>query len=274
MFHSTDGTGVSHSLLVLATIILFTPTLMAQQTMPSQPPLAPTLTNSIAMELELIPAGEFMMGSDIKNKNSNPDELPLHRVAISKQFYMGKYEVTQEQWSAVMGTNPSKRKNPQFAVESVTWGEVQEFLKRLNEKEGTSAYRLPTEAEWEYVCRAGTTTEYSFGDDQKLLKEYGWSEEEARGKPKPVGQKKPNPWGLHDMHGGVWEWCSDWYDAEYYIKSPEQDPQGPAKGTDKVERGGSYDSVFWRSRSALRTSGDPKDREADVGFRVVREVGR
>ena len=152
------------------------------------------------------------MGSD----KGNDDEKPMHEVRISKPFYLGKYEVTQGQWQAVMGNNPSRFKgDPNRPVEQVAWEDVQAFMRKLNAIEGGTTYRLPTEAEWEYAARAGTTTAYSFGDDPRLLGEYAWYSENAKGKTHPVGQKKSNAWGLHDMHGNVWEWVQDWYSKPY-----------------------------------------------------------
>jgi formylglycine-generating enzyme required for sulfatase activity len=162
-----------------------------------------TWSNSIGMDFVLIPAGKFMMGSD----TGDNDEKPVHEVRISKPFYLGKYEVTQGQWQAVLGNNPSNFKgDANLPVGNVSWEDVQEFIRKLNAKEGGTKYRLPTEAEWEYAARAGTTTAYSYGNDVSQLKEYAWYAENAGGKTHPVGQKEPNAWGLHDKHGNVWEW--------------------------------------------------------------------
>ena len=164
-------------------------------------------TNSIGMEFMLIPAGTFMMGSE----KGYADEKPQHRVTISRPFYLGKYEVTQAQWEAVMGNNPSRfdgRNNP---VEQVSWEDVRVFIARLNAHEGHTRYRLPTEAEWEYAARAGSTSAYSFGDDAARLGQYAWYGDNSGKTTHPVGQKLPNAWGLHDMHGNVWEWVQGWY---------------------------------------------------------------
>jgi formylglycine-generating enzyme required for sulfatase activity len=208
-----------------------------------------THTNSIGMEFILIPAGSFMMGSEKKCDN---DERPLHRVTISKPFYLGKYAVTQEQWEAVMGNNPSKFKGRNYPVEMVSWDGTQEFIQRLNQQEGHKRYRLPTEAEWEYAARAGTTTKYSFGDDVWQLGQYAWYKGNSDDATHPVGQKKPNPWGLYDIHGNLWEWVQDWYGA--YPRTAVTDPRGPARarGCIRVLRGGSwYDAAFY-CRSACR----------------------
>jgi formylglycine-generating enzyme required for sulfatase activity len=167
-------------------------------------------TNSIGMEFVLIPAGAFEMGSPSNEAGRDDDDGPIHQVTIKNAFYMGKYEVTQEQWRAVMGDNPSYfTGNDNLPVEQVSWDDVQEFIRKLNAKEGTDKYRLPSEAEWEYACRAGTTTRYSFGDSESRLGEYAWYTDNSGSKTHPVGQKKPNPWGLYDMHGNVWEWVLD-----------------------------------------------------------------
>ncbi|MCL2122613.1 MAG: formylglycine-generating enzyme family protein, partial [Desulfovibrionaceae bacterium] len=170
-----------------------------------------TYTNSIGIKFVLIPAGSFLMGSDARALN----EKPPHRVHISKPFYLGKFEVTQEQWQAVMGNNPSRFKGPDNPVEGVSWEDVREFIQRLNEKEGHRRYRLPTEAEWEYAARGGTSSRWSFGDDAGLLDQYAWYKDNSEDTTHPVGQKKSNPWGLHDMHGNVFEWVQDWYGGDY-----------------------------------------------------------
>ncbi len=220
-----------------------------------------------------IEAGCFLMGRDIELKESSPIELPQHRVCIEKPFYLGETEVTQKQWEDVMGTNPSKFKAFYKPVDKVSWNDAQEFIKHLNEKEGGSAYRLPSEAEWEYSARAGSTGLYSFGGKPKDLIEYAWFGNEGYGGGShEVGQKKPNPWGLFDMHGNVWEWVQDWYEPNYYQKSPEKNPMGPDVGQYRVYRGGSWVGKAVNLRSALRYSGLPSSRTNDIGFRVLREI--
>ena len=198
------------------------------------------LRAGVKMQFILIPAGEFMMGDEKLADIAEP-----HKVAITKPFYLGKYEVTQEQWGAVMGDNPSHSKGPKHPVDSVSWEDCMVFVTRLNEKFPVAGvtFSLPTEAQWEYACRAGTTTAFSFGDDVGKLEEYAWWD-----KPMvtthPVGRKKPNPWGLYDMHGNVCEWCSDWSTVDYYRKSPPEDPKGPVSGEFRALRGGSWDFDF------------------------------
>ena len=191
------------------------------------------------MEFVLIPTGTFMMGSPDSDATAYDDEKPAHRVTISQPFYLGTYAVTQEQWEAVMKTNPSRftgdRNRP---VERVFWEDTQQCIQRLNTQEGRARYRLPTEAEWEYACRAGSQTAYSFGDDPLQLDQYGWYVDNSGDQTHPVGQRKPNAWGLYDMHGNVWEWVQDWNGA--YAPGPVTDPRGPSSGSRRVLRGGSW----------------------------------
>jgi formylglycine-generating enzyme required for sulfatase activity len=220
-----------------------------------------------------IDAGCFLMGRDTELKESSPVELPQHRVCFDKPFYLGETEVTQKQWETVMGTNPSKYKSLYKPVEKVNWNDTQEFIKRLNEKEGKNVFRLPTEAEWEYAARAGSTTLYSYGDKPKELIDYAWFGDEGYGgATHEVAKKIPNPWGLYDMHGNVWEWVQDWYDPNYYQVSPEKDPKGPETGQYRVYRGGSWVGKAVNLRSSLRYSGLPVSRSGDIGFRLVREI--
>ena len=235
------------------------------------------VTNSIGMKLLLIPPGEFLMGSPESEEWRRVAEGPQHRVRITKPFYLGVFEVTQSQWESVMGSNPSNGiRDADSPVENVSWEYCQEFIRRLNERseEQGEVYRLPTEAEWEYACRAGSTTRYYFGDDASMLGNYSWHLGTSGGRTHPVGGKKPNSWGLYDMHGNVWEWCSDWYGENYYANSPVDDPQGPATGSARVERGGDWCSGARQCRSSYRGGYDPAYTYGLQGFRLSRTVSK
>lgn len=222
-----------------------------------------TVKNSIGMEFVKIPVGIFYMGSPKSEAGSKDGETPQHLVTISRSFYMGKTEVTQEQWQAVMGDNPSSFKNClKCPVENVSWDDAQEFIKKLNAK-NEGAYRLPTEAEWEYAARAKTTGAYPGNLDSMA-----WYDKNSGGKTHEVGMKVQNDFGLYDMHGNVWEWCSDWYGD--YSSGAVTDPTGAASGSYRVFRGGSWGSGAANLRSAFRGNNLPSDRRAYVGFRVVR----
>jgi formylglycine-generating enzyme required for sulfatase activity len=229
-----------------------------------------TLTNSLGMEFILIEAGSFQMGSDGSDENGYKDETPQHMVAISKPFYLGKFEVTQSQWEAVMGENPSEFKGNDNPVEKVSWDDAQAFISKLNEKEGTTAYRLPTEAEWEYAARAGTSTAYSFGDDPKELADYAWYGDNSRGATRPVGTKKPNPWGLYDVYGNVYEWVGDRYGG--YAASSATDPKGSLMGSSRVIRGGSWDSDVGHCQSTRRGHNEQPFEYNTLGFRLALAV--
>ena len=222
------------------------------------------LGNGVKMDFVLIPAGTFMMGA----VESRVDEKPVTKVTITQPFYFGKFEVTQEQWQAVMTNNPSYYKGTNLPVEQVSWNAAQSFLTNLNERVKDYRFRLPTEAEWEYACRAGTTTQYSFGDGDGALAEYGWFTGNAERKTHPVGEKKPNPWGLYDFHGNVWEWCQDWYAP--YPGGEVSDPAGPTTGTNIVMRGGSWSHGSHDLRSSYRFGKFKRDFPfRSIGFRIV-----
>ena len=227
------------------------------------------LGKGVTMKLVLIRPGRFMMGSPDSELGRGDKEGPQHEVVIAKPFYLGVTEVTQAQYEAVMGTNPSQFKGPTNPVESVSWNDAVEFCRKLSEKT-RKTFRLPTEAEREYACRAGSKTRFSFGDSESVLGEYAWYASNSGGKTHPVGQKKPNPWGLYDMHGNVAEWCADWY-ADY-PKAAVTDHQGPASGTYRVLRGGSWYPTPDGCRSAFRNHGTPGIRYNVFGFRVVVSV--
>ena len=228
-------------------------------------------TNSISMEFVYIEPGSFYMGSTV----GDSDEKPVHQVTITQGFYMGKYEVTQKQWVEIMGSNPSNFKGDNRPVETVSWNDIQTFISKLNEKEGGTKYRLPTEAEWEYCAQAGTAKngegpKWHFGNIESSLVNYAWYSSNSGGQTKDVGQKKPNKYGLYDVHGNVWEWVQDWYDSNYYSSSPKTDSKGPSSGSYRVSRGGSWDDDAEYTRSANRGSIIPEGRFSNLGFRLVR----
>jgi formylglycine-generating enzyme required for sulfatase activity len=240
------------------------------QPLPSNPQQGTVWENSISMKLVWIAPGEFMMGSNDGQSN----EKPIHTVKITKGFYMGIYEVTQEQYQQAMGTNPSQFKgDDNLPVEMVSWDDAVEFCKKLSQKEGKT-YRLPTEAEWEYACRAGTTTQFSFGDDESQLGDCAWYNQNSGGKTHPVGEKKPNAWGLYDLHGNVWEWCQDWDAADWYSNGPTENPMNESHGDMKyrVLRGSCCYGYSSSCRVSTRYYGDPHRRVGSFGFRVVLDL--
>lgn len=217
--------------------------------------------NSIGMKFQLIPAGTFVMGKGDK----------AHRVTISQPFQFGIHEVTQKQYLEVMGLNPSRFKGIDNPVEMVAWGDAVEFCKKLSglpkEKAAGNVYRLPTEAEWSYACHAATTTLFSFGDSSGALKEYSWYGQNSERRSHPVGQKRPNPWGLYDMHGNLCEWCQDRFESD----PAQSSTAGTGRSSDlkRVLRGGSMLSTVERCRSASRGFAAPASRAPNRGFRVV-----
>jgi len=242
-----------------------------------------TRTDSKAAMVQ-IAGGRFTMG------DKNEVDAPLHEVVVSL-FAIDKHLVTQEQFQTVMGSNPSRWKGDRNPVEQVRWSDAVKFCNQRSELEGlqpcydlqtwkcnfdANGYRLPTEAEWEYACRAGTTTPYFFGDNSAKLGDYAWFDKNSGGHPRSVGQKQPNPWGLYDMTGNLWEWCNDFYKVDYYQEAPRQDPRGPIEGRNKVVRGGAWRFSAENCRSGYRYSESPG--YADVcfgydiyGFRCVRK---
>jgi formylglycine-generating enzyme required for sulfatase activity len=251
----------------------------------------PTITTKSGVKMVQIPAGYFEMGS----RSGGEDERPVHKVWVDA-FVMDQYEVTQAEFEKVGKTadppfsNSSHFQGPDLPVEQVTWPLAARYCNarsRLdglkpcyNEDDGTcdftaDGYRLPTEAEWEYACRAGTSGPYSFGDEPRRLGDFAWFVDNSDKRTHPVGQKRPNPWGLYDMHGNVAEWCQDIYDKGYYRSSPEKDPPGPADGKDYVLRGGSWRSAADALRSSSRIGEEPGFSDAclardAIGFRCVR----
>jgi len=218
-----------------------------------------------SLQFELIPAGSFEMGS----VSGQSREGPVHSVTITQPFYMQKTEVTQAQWEEVMGNDPSLFSScgETCPVESVSWNDVQDFIASLNAAQQEWNYRLPTEAEWEYAARAGTTGDYGGTGN---VDEMAWYVENSFNRTHPVGLKHANAWGLYDMHGNVWEWVQDWYDEGYYSVSPVNDPPGPGSGTRRVVRGGNYTYSPNGVRSAYRTWLGPWAQTSWAGFRLVR----
>jgi len=228
--------------------------------------------DGIDLVLMEIPAGEFLMGSP--GDTGMPHERPQHKVVISKPFYLGKYEVTQLLWIKVMGSNPSyfkrQRGDAPRPVETVSWDDAQEFIAKLNSMTGQK-FRLPTEAEWEYACRAGSTTKYFFGDDPDELGGYAWYGDNSDNRTHPVGQKKPNGFGLYDINGNVWEWCADRYGDKYYTTSPERDPKGPQSGKFRILRGGGWHWSYIGLRCAHRYFHLPSYKYANIGLRLAQD---
>ncbi len=238
--------------------------------------------NTLGMKFVKVPAGGLAMGKLCRQEDPDAyqkcqqegrdDETPAHLVTVGA-FWMGQYEVTQAQWSAIMQNNPSyfddgklRESSLNFPVENVSWEEVQEFLKRLSHREGKQ-YRLPTEAEWEYACKSGGKDEkYCGGNDADAV---AWHADNSGKRTHRVGTKRPNGLGIYDMSGNVWEWVSDWYDANYYSVGPGYNPRGPADGVCKVNRGGSFDYGREFARTAARGGFNPSYRRKDLGFRVV-----
>ena len=279
------------------------------------PLMAKDFTNSIGMKFKNIPAGSFYMGScklsaadKAANKkrqfmglspkgaacpsgasadnDARDDETPQHKVRISQAFQLGMYEVTLGQFKKfIAGAGRDDLLTDDFikynshgdsaAVSYVSWNDAQAFIRWLNKKEGGNAYRLPTEAEWEYAARAGSTSIYSWGNSKSQAGSYAWYEKNAydvgRKYAHAVGGKQANPWGLYDMHGNVWEWVQDWYGENYYRNSPTTDPTGPSTGRDRVYRGGSWNEGARYLRSALRIDDSLGIRNYDLGFRLVRQ---
>ncbi len=240
-------------------------------------------------ELVFIPAGTFTMGNN-EDSNSHPLE-----VTLSKPFYLGKYPVTHREWKSIMGSNPSHFKSTvvseEFAekvnvtlmgkdpldskgynrpVDQVSWNDCQEFIRRLNAREGVNTYRLPTEVEWEFACRAGSRTRYHFGEGDQILWHYAWFGDNSSKKTHPVGQKNPNKWGLYDMYGNVLEWCSDWYGN--YPTGHMTDPKGLKEGSHKVVRGGSWHDFSRSCTSSFRNAFHPGSRYDVVGLRIARTM--
>jgi formylglycine-generating enzyme required for sulfatase activity len=226
--------------------------------------------NTLGMEFVLVPAGVFVMG-DLEGED---DEAPLREVTLTRDFRLGRHEVTQRQFELVTGRNPSVFPGPDNPVDSVSWEDAREFVSLLNAREGTRKYRLPTEAEWEHAARGGTRSRFFFGDDTSLLGRYDWVRSNSGGVTHPVGTKDPGPYGLFDMHGNVGEWVEDRYGYHHYAEARRvEDPTGPASGTERVVRGGSRHDDPFHARPADRLGSDPAEVPEEIrgsyGFRVA-----
>ena len=260
----------------------------AEQVSPAEPSAEiETITTESGIKMVRLPGGEFVLGD---NQGAD-DEQPAYPVRVDA-FLMDVHEVTQQSYEAFMGRNPAKYKHPNQPVEQIGWYGAIRYCNMRSAKEGLTpcydldtlecdssadGYRLPTEAEWEYACRAGTTSRYSFGDDSRNLGAYAWYDANAGSQTHPVASKQPNPWGLFDMHGNVAEWCHDWYDEDFYHDSPAVNPRNDVPTEERVLRGGSWAGLDDECRSAARYSEDPG--LADVcfgydayGFRCVRRA--
>jgi formylglycine-generating enzyme required for sulfatase activity len=246
-------------------------------------------TTPSGVEMVLIPAGSFMMGSE----RAQRDARPPHLVRLAA-FYIDRYEVTQAEYEKTVGDNPSSVKQPTHPVEQANWVDAVKYCNARSRLEGlqpcydeqtwqcdfgADGYRLPTEAEWEYACRAGTSSKYSYGENGATLARYAWYNLNSDGATHPVGAREPNAWGLHDMHGNVWEWCHDLYDGVYYGRSPAEDPPGPAEGDERVLRGGGWTSAADACSVFRRDSATPgyidnclDARSDDQGFRCVKNA--
>ena len=246
-----------------------------------------TLPGGVPMEFVWIEPGTFTMGSPEEEPGRLAAEGPQHQVTLTRGFYLGKFEITQAQWQSVMRTAGTEkwrarfvRINPDHPAVYISWQDMQKFIKALNllhwlsKPQQDPLYRLPTEAEWEYAARAGTTTPWSFGDDETQLGDHAWHEANAwsadRKYAQPAGTRQPNPWGLHDMYGNVWEWVQDWYGGAYYGSSPSSDPLGPSTGDTRVLRGGGFSDVAKGLRSACRFRHIPSARGYSMGARLLR----
>lgn len=234
------------------------------------------IAEGVSMKMIYIPPGEFMMGSVEGEKSRDEDtESPVHKVSIREGFYIGIYEVTQEQWQSVMNENPSNFKGYNHPVERVSWNDVMAFIAKLNKKAGKDVYRLPSESEWEYAYRAGTATRFYWGNDNedRKIEAYAWNRNNSGNKTHPVGAKEPNKWGLYDMSGNVYEWCEDDCHGSYknapidgtsWVENPRDD--------ERVLRGGSWFSNPKFCRAASRDAIFPVSRKNSIGFRLVRAL--
>ena len=234
--------------------------------------VAGTLRTFAGIDFVYCPPGTFMMGATANEQDSDSSEKPQHQVTLTQGFWMSKYEVTQAQWRAVTGTSPSHFTGDNRPVEMVSWNDIAAsggFIEKLNTNNPGNGFRLPTEAEWEYACRAGTTTRFYWGDDPSYsqIGNYAWYVDNSGSQTHDVGGKSPNAWGLYDMSGNVWDWCQDWWGS--YAAGAVLDPQGASTGSGRVVRGGNW-SDGNICRSALRSLAGPDNRYPNAGFRLVR----
>jgi formylglycine-generating enzyme required for sulfatase activity len=245
--------------------------LLAARAFASPPPATTSLDlgGGEAMEFVLVPAGTFTMGS--APDEGEEDESPQRRVTLSRPFYLGKFEVTQAQWERVMGVNPSEFKGASRPVENVSWDDCQRFLARVSARTGRKL-ALPTEAQWEYACRAGTASRWSFGNDPAAAGAHAWLEENSGGATHPVGQKRPNAWGVHDMLGNVSEWCADFYAKHAYAGGAATDPAGPPRSEGHIVRGGGWGEHRENARSAIRNCLGADGAHNGIGFRCLLAV--
>ncbi len=258
-------------MLLLLMAAAFAPAIALAQDAPT-----PHTTPS-GISMLLLPGGSFSMGDE----NGEVDEVP-HEVSVGP-FYIDTHEVSQEEYERVMEDNPSKFLGKTNPAEQIRWSDAVRYCNARSQLEGldpaydlttwtcrfeANGYRLPTEAEWEYAARAGTDTAYSFGDGDAKLRQHAWYKTTAKGKPRPIGQRRHNPWGLYDMHGNVWEWCNDCYSVDYFTKSPKENPRGPEAGDKKVLRGGCWNSEPDACRSAYRYNENPAYTDACFGYDI------
>jgi len=237
----------------------------------SEKDMFPTeFTDMLGMKFIHILPGSFLMGYTPYNPERGSHEF-RHQVTLTKEYYLQATPVTQDQWQAIMESNPSSFEDNggDSPVETVSWEDVQEFIEKLNQRDGAFKYRLPSEAEWEYAAKAGRDTRFCYGDNYSKLKKYAWYKDNSGLKTHPVSLKNPNSWDLYDMHGNVWEWCQDWHDR--YPSGSATDPLGPDSGSNRIIRGGSWGSDIWFCNSTDRFGRPPDFMAYNLGFRLAGE---
>jgi formylglycine-generating enzyme required for sulfatase activity len=268
--------GILVSSLLLVAIALALYQIYQKMRGPKKNEITVDLGDGVNLKMVLVGPGDFQMGSPDSDSRAGPLEKPQHQARIAKPFYLGKYPVTQEQWKAIMGALPDRiwSKDPKKPVAQVSWKDCQEFLEKLNDHNdpGAKRFRLPTETEWEYACRAESKTSYCFGDGESRLGDYAWYRANSDNDTHPVGQKKDNAWGFYDMHGNVWEWCQDELGDRHHANLPADDPAEPTKIERYVCRGGGWNSSTDQCRSAACNELNADTRDDEVGFRIAREA--